>query len=429
MYGLAENYVTPFALLFGASVLEVSVLQGLAQLATGGGQLIGANLVQNRGLDRQRLCITTVILQASTWILTFFGAYLTGSPLVGIVLYAAGVFFNNVGAPGWNSWMNDLVPEKRRGAYWSQRNRILGLAQLTAISAAGVFLYFMNKRGMDKTAYLILFVAAFAFRMGSVYFLSHQYQPEFERSRNGPSLSLARFLKDLPSSSFGRFTLFVILINFTVVMLNPIIQVYLLQGLKLNYIEYTIVTMTATIATYIFMTYWGGLSDRFGNRRILIVTAVAMPFMALAWVFVRPVWALVILQLISGFVTSGFNLATTNYIFDATPKSVLPKVMAYFQTLFTAFGFLGSMFSGLLVDLFKAQGWQWGWLNAYLMAFAVAAVLRGLIMIFFSRRIHEVRDTEKSPGLTYFYLYKPFHEITGSLYRVYSKRRVVSGKK
>lgn len=417
MYGLAENYVTPFALLFGATVLEVSLMQGLAQLATGGGQLLGGALVQRGPLDRRQLSCASVVVHAASWLLTFFGTWITGSPLVGILCYCAGTFFTNIGSPGWSSWMNDLVPRDRRGAFWSSRNSILGLVQFIAIVAAGLSLNYAKKLGQEKLCFGILFFLGFAFRMGSVYFLSRQHHPRFEHDGSAGSPGFLLFLRDLPRSGFGRFVIFSVLMNFTVLMVNPIIQVHLLSSLKLDYAQYTVVTMTATAGAFAFMTYWGGLSDRFGNRRILLVTAAALPAVALAWVFVRPVWALVLLQLLSGFVTSGFNLATTNYIFDAVPVKTLPRVMSYFNTLNTAFGFAGSLFSGLLADFLASRGWKLGWFGPYLAVFALAAILRAAILLFFAKRINEVRDAEASPGLSYFYVYKPFQEITGFLYR------------
>jgi Na+/melibiose symporter-like transporter len=130
--------------------------------------------------------------------------------------------------------------------------------------------------------------------MGSVFFLSRQHHPPFDPDKSGDSLSLLKFLRELPKSDFGRFTVFIALTNFAMMMASPIIQAYLLVTRKLDYLPYTMITMASTVGAFLFMTYWGGLSDRFGNRRILIVTSVVLPALALAWVFVRPVWALVL---------------------------------------------------------------------------------------------------------------------------------------
>jgi MFS family permease len=428
MFGFAENYMARFAVFFGASVVELSILQGFSQLANGGGQLLGGYLVQHSGISRQRLSCVTVAIHASSWLLAFLGAWISGNPLVGILIYCAGSFFTNIGSPGWSSWMNDLVPEKRRGAFWSWRNSILGLVQFAAIIAAMLFLHFAKRSKLELPAYGILFSLAFVCRMGSVFFLSRQHHPRFEPDKSGDSLSLLKFLRELPKSDFGRFTVFIALTNFAMMMASPIIQAYLLVTRKLDYLPYTMITMASTVGAFLFMTYWGGLSDRFGNRRILIVTAVVLPALALAWVFVRPVWALVLLQLVTGFVTSGFSLATTNYVFDATPVKTLPKTMAYFNTLTMSFGFAGSLVSGLIAKLAISQGWQIGWFGPYLMVFALAALLRALIVIFFARPIKEVRAIEPSPGLPYFYVYKPFQDFTGALFRARDRMRS-AGKK
>jgi MFS family permease len=157
MFGFAENYMARFAVFFGASVVELSILQGFSQLANGGGQLVGGYLVQHSGISRQRLSCLTVALHASSWLLAFLGAWISGNPLVGILIYCVGSFFTNIGSPGWSSWMNDLVPEKRRGAFWSWRNSILGLVQFAAIIAAMLFLHFAKRSKLELPAYGILF--------------------------------------------------------------------------------------------------------------------------------------------------------------------------------------------------------------------------------------------------------------------------------
>jgi hypothetical protein len=102
--------------------------------------------------------------------------------------------------------------------------------------------------------------------------------------------------------------------------------------------------------------------------------------------------------------------------------------MAYFNTLTMSFGFAGSLVSGLIAKLAISQGWRLGWFGPYLMVFALSALLRALIVLFFARPIKEVRDIEPSPGLPYFYVYKPFQDFTGALFRARQKMRS-AGKK
>ena len=414
MFGLAENFIVPFALLFGATVFEVSLLQGGAQLAVGLGQLAGGPLIQ-RGGSRRRNSIVVVAYFAFSWVLTFWGTVLTGSAWVAIILYCGSLFIANLASPGWLSWMNDLVPGNFRGRYWSARNSVAGLVQFAAIAVAGVMLFESKRLNWEIPAYGVLFTLAFIIRMGGAFCIQAQHEPPMHRTEEGRQMTFLKFLGELRTSNFGRFVLFSIFLNFTVVMIYPIIQVYLLKELKFDYIQYSAVMMTFTIASFVFMTYWGPLSDRFGNRRILLVSSVLLPFAALAWVFVTDWRVLVVLQLISGFLVSGINLTTMNFIFDSEKPERMAKSVAYFTALNTGFAFLGAVAGGTLADLLQNGDWRWGLLGPLTTVFLVTAVLRTVVIGGFARGFREVRDTEPSPGLRYFFIYKPYQDTLGWL--------------
>lgn len=412
MFGLAENFIVPFILLFGATVFQVSFLQGAAQLASGLGQLAGAAVIQ-RGGSRRKLAMAMVTFHALSWLAIYGVTVWTGNAWVAVGIYCVSLFVANFGGPGWMSWMNDLVPEKQRGSYWSFRNSIAGLTQLVPIAVAGFALQQAKATGAEVPTFGVLFFLAFLSRLAGVFCLWAQHEPPMQRTTEAAAMSFVAFLKDLKASNFGRFVLFSVLLNFTIQMIYPIIQVYLLQELGFDYNQYTWVTMTFTIASFVFMLYWGPLTDRFGNRRILLVSALLLPVVALAWIFVKDWWWLIGLQLLSGFLVSGVNLSTTNFIFDSVKPERMAKAVAYFTALNTAFGFLGSISGGALADLLKALSWHWGPLGPLTTVFLVTALLRLAVLAGFAKGFQEVRDAEPAPGLRWFYIYKPWQDASG----------------
>ena len=414
MFGLAENFVVPFILLFGATVFQVSLLQGASQLAVGTGQLVGGSILQ-RLKSRRVLSMVAVTIHAFGWLLIFAGTVLTGSAWVAIILYCAFLFIANFSSPGWMSWMNELVPTDQRGRFWSSRNSVAGLVQFLAIAAAGVALYEAKNLNWEIGAYGVLFALAFVARMGGVWSLYNQWEPPMKKAAQASQTTFLKFLAEMKASNFGRFALFSVFLTFAVQMIYPIIQVYLLKDLKLDYLQYSIVMMTFTIASFVFMLYWGPLSDRFGNRRILLVSATLLPFAALAWVFISDWRLLVLLQLVSGFLVAGVNLSTTNFIFDSIKPEHMAKSVSYFNALNTTFAFAGALSGGALADLLKDWGWQWGLLGPLTTVFLVIAVLRVVVLLVLAKGFGEVRDHEPSPGLRYFYIYKPYQDTTGWL--------------
>jgi len=417
MYGLAENiYLVPFALLFNASVLQVSFISASNQLGIGVGQLMGAKFVNLFPKYRKIIPMVTNILHAGSWLLIFFLTVITKNVYFIIALYCLGVLSTNFGGPAWVSWMNDIVPEKVRGEFWGHRNRILGIYQFIGIIAAGLLLYFFKEFNKEILAFGIVFVAAFIFRFSSLYPLKKQYAPQMTVPEKGQVFRFKIFLAKLATTNFGKFSMFCFFMTFSVNLMAPLVPVYVLKSLGFNYIQYMTVMMLSLILSFVFMNYWGPLSDKYGNHRILFITAIGLPLLSTLWLFIKNFYLLCILQTVSGFVWAGFNLSMTNFIFDAVRKENISKIMAYFNALNNFSAFFGSILCGFaanFIDYYLKLNDKF--LNKFIIIFFVSSVLRVIIIILFSKRFKEVRSVEPSPSVTFFYIFKPLNDFINSI--------------
>jgi MFS family permease len=434
MYGFAEYFILPFAIFFGASSLQTSLVQGMGQLGVAVAQLLGAALVARFGM-RKRISRVAVSFHALSWVAVFAVAALTRDPWTIVLFYSLGVFVSSIASPGWLSWMNDLVPIPMRGSFWGKRNTVLGVAQFAAIAAAGLALRFAEPRGGTLLTFGILFGLAALSRASCVIFLGIQHdpaqdlapgktgdgaKPEAARAEAGAAGAAAMqpapegsrgflsFLRSLPQGGFGRFVIFSVLMNFSINVMGPVLPVFLLKSMGLDYFSYTAVTMVSMVLSYVAMSYWGPLTDRFGNRRILLVTAGALPLLALGWVFAKNVPVMIALQAFSGFVLAGFNLSTTNYIFDSERKDRIASTMANFNALNNGMAFAGSITGGLVATAVAALPLAFLAPQNIEIVFALSALLRLAVFIGLARGFPEVREVESSPPLTHFYLDMPW---------------------
>jgi len=428
MYGFAEYFILPFAIFFGANALQTSLVQGMGQLGVAVAQLLGAALVARFGM-RKRISRVAVGFHALSWLAVFAVAALTRDPWTIVLFYSLGVFVSSIASPGWLSWMNDLVPMSMRGAFWGKRNTVLGVVQFAAIAVAGLALRFAEPRGGTLLAFGILFGLAALSRASCVVFLGIQHDPALDPAPVGDKGEAARaaavgapgrrgpraggrgflsFLRSLPRGGFGRFAIFSVLMNFSVNVMGPVLPVFLLKSMGLDYFSYTAVTMVSMVLSYVAMSYWGPLTDRFGNRRILLVTSGALPLLALGWVFAKNVPAMLALQAFSGFVLAGFNLSTTNYIFDSEEKDRIASTMANFNALNNGMAFAGSITGGLVATAVAALPLAFLAPQNIEIVFALSALLRLAVFIGLSRGFPEVREVESSPPVTHFYLDMPW---------------------
>ncbi|MBN2441536.1 MAG: MFS transporter [Spirochaetales bacterium] len=426
MFGFAENYVIPFALFFGASAFQVSILQGSMQFSISIGQIAGASFIQ-KFKKRRILSIICNAAHSLSYLIIVYGTVITKNPLVALAAYALGTLSTHLGGPGWTSWMNDIVPKTSRGRYYSIRNRMITIFQFFTIILAGILLYFGEIYGFEELFYIFLFTAGSLSRLSSIYPLYKQYEPAMTIPKAPSEFKYIIFLKKIGSTNFGRFAGFSFLLTFAVNIMAPVVPVFLLKSLHFNYLQFMIIMMSSMFSTFLALRYWGNLSDTYGNYKILFVTAISLPIIIVGWVFIKNFYLLILLQLFSGFVWSGLNLSTQNFLFDSVKPQNIPKVSAYFTATNNIFAFLGSITGGILTLVITQIKIPIFAENNYELIFALSGLIRAFIIIFMIRRFAEVRDVEPSPDFRYFYVYKPMSNIINRIQII--KRRLKKNEK
>src|SRR3989338_11312498 len=87
----------------------------------------------------------------------------------------------------------------------------------------------------------------------------------------------------MAKNNFGRFVLYVSLIQFATAISSPFIAVYMLNHLKFDYITYTIIAISSSFASILFMTFWGRFADKYGNIKLIKITGFIIPIIPILW--------------------------------------------------------------------------------------------------------------------------------------------------
>lgn len=385
MIGLTQEYFTPLLLFLGGSAREVGVLVSLPNLV--------ASLVQLKTIDlirafttRRRVITTFVLLQALT-LLAIASLAALGTLSVEILIMLA-VLFTASGAialPAWGSLMSDIIPVRKRGAYFGWRNSVLGVIIVCSSLAAGMLLHGMPP---DRLAagFTAVFGLACVFRLLSWAYLRRMYDPPVWHSP-ARKFALRSFVRTLRSSNFARFVLFVSLLNFSVNVAAPFFTVLMLRDLGFSYFEFSVVLVTATLVMYLMMRRWGRLADSIGNVRVLRFTAPIISIIPLLWLISRHPAFLVGAQVVSGFAWAGFNLCASNFIYDAVPPDRRVRYISYFNVLnglmLSAGALLGGFLAGIVPPI---MGYR------ILTVLVISSTLRIIVTAAFSFRLREVRS-------------------------------------
>ncbi len=387
MAGFGENYLNPFAIELGATNQQIGFFSSIPQLFGSCSQFFSATLV-DYFKKRKALITTAVLFQAATWIplilLPFFPKawWISLAFLFYILYFVCG----HSASPPWNSLMGDLVPAEKRGFFFGKRNKITGCITFLSVFAAGLVLNYFQATSV-LFGFSIIFVIAFIARLVSWGFLTKMvelpYQPIQEHRHD-----FLFFLRSLHKTNTGLFILFLCLMNFSVQIAGPFFSAYMLRDLSFSYLEFMLVNIMVTITTFLTMTYWGTSADYYGNKKIITITAILLPIIPLLWLFSHSLPYLMTINIISGFAWAGFNLASTNFLFDNTASAERARYFAYYNMLNGFSVFLGATLGGFLATHITMP---WIFISQFQILFLISGILRACISFTFLPRINEVR--------------------------------------
>jgi len=144
--------------------------------------------------------------------------------------------------------------------------------------------------------------------------------------------------------------IFVMNAGFSLVM--PFLSYYVKQmGAQGNSVElWTGLIFSANFITAaIFLPFWGGVSDRFGRRPMMIRAGMGMGIVVSLMGLVHQPWQLFCLRLLQG-TTVGFLPAAISYMTTITPKEKTGYMLGMVQTATTVGTILGPLLGGVLAS-------------------------------------------------------------------------------
>jgi MFS family permease len=396
--GFGLRNIAPYALALNASNSSMGLLTSISSLIGNFSQLLTLKLL-NR-FTRKKVVVFSVFLQALFWLALLIPGILflnhtTQSHLPVIILislYASLIVSGALAGPAWNSWMKDIVPSDKLGRYFAKRNRIAGIIAFVCMIIAGLVLDHFKKTQVLYGFFILIFFS-FLFRGLSGYLFTKHYEPKFKNDKKS-YFSFSQFLNNMPFNNFGRFVLFMALLNFVIAIASPFFAVYLLREKGLSYTTYMILTMIMPLATITTMSYWGKISDSLGNIKIMKFTAffiALIPFIYFGSNFISNIpfflAFLVCMELLAGVNWGGFNLSVANFLFKSVSREKITYCSAYMNLLGGVGVFLGATIGGLLASI---NFW-----NPILLVFLISGTGRFLVYFLLLPKIKE-RVEEKS---------------------------------
>lgn len=324
------------ALHVGASQVEIGLIAAIPLLT----QMLQAPAVTLVERIRRRRLISVACVFGARLALPIYAMVpliSDRSVAVGVLIAAALLHYglNAVGACSWNSWMRDLLPEGRLGAFFARRNlygtvvgAVATLLAAFALGGAG-----RSDAGGDRV-YVTLYLVGFVFGLFSTAALARVPEPAMAERRGRPSLRRL-LIRPLRDRNFRSVLRYLASWQFAVNIATPFFTVYFVRVLGFSVGFVLVLTVVSQLANAAVVRGWGSLSDRFTNKSVL---RVASPLFLLCIVgmafadefdtrYARQAY-LLILHLVMGAAGAGVGLAAGNIVIKLSPTGAATSYMA-----------------------------------------------------------------------------------------------------
>lgn len=403
MSGAGESYFSAFALFLKASTTQIAWLASIPPLLGALAQLISLALrrVMN---SRKAIILVGAGTQTLFWIPMLLLPWLFPEYAVPIFisLVALHQIAGNLVSPQWSSLMGDIIPARKRGRYFGLRTRCATVSSFFALTLAGVVLHEADGHGYTWAGFIVIFGVAAIARIVSWRHLRQMHEPPRAAEVLAPALKPRAWIRRFKRSPAIRFSLAHGGMQAAVSMAAPFFTVYMLRDLGFSYLEFMVVTATSVLFHFAALRSWGRICDVYGSRIVLICTGTLITIFPSLWLLSTSFWFIIGVQMISGATWSGFALATTNFLFDATPADKRSQYMA-FHNVMTAVGTaIGALVGGALAAVmptqFNVAGVEFGWFTPLYGIFLASSLGRIAVAAVFLPRLREVRSTRAAPA-------------------------------
>jgi MFS family permease len=356
---IVASYLSLFVLALGGTRAQIGLMSSLSSLGAALLLFPGAAIVERWGRRKQMVLLGGGgVARAALLLMGLVPLAFAGPAVVYVAIGLAVVrdAFANFSMPAWMAITADIVPLSWRGRYFSSRNVAMGVANILVTYLVGQLITgvggpagYQFAMGLAATVGL---AATFSFARIDEPLASMSLQGN-DQSPRAPSLSgLLQDLRRCPE--FLALCAAAALWNFSLAIAGPFFSIYLVESLQASASVVGTLSVVSSLAALPGQRLFGPLVDRWGPRRIQLISGFLIPLVPWAWLLVRSPWHVVPINLVSGFVWAGYGLASFSFLLTLIPERRRPRYSALYQVVVLAALAGGAIFGGIIAE-------RWGY--------------------------------------------------------------------
>jgi len=363
-------------------------------------QIFGSIIIEKTG-KKKLLCFVSIFINRILWILIILLPLALFAPLadwkvwVLVAIIAVSSLFGSLAGISWIAWMSDIVPENIRGSYFGKRNMIASACGMIVVLLGGKFITMWEQQFGETNpfGFVLLFATGLVVGLIAIFFLSRIPEAESTKKKGAGSFDFKVFFKPLQDKNFFTLILFVSAWMFAIQIAAPFYGVFMIDNLKIDFSTITILGTFATFATLFMMKIWGPISDKLGNKPVIIVSGwflIVIPFL---WILAVPgkyYLPVLLAHILSGAFMAGAALSQFNILIKLSPKEGRSVYLALFAAITGIVGATAPIVGGSLSNMlgnFSMTMLNYNVSNLHVI-FIISAVLQA-VTIFFILKVKE----------------------------------------
>ena len=404
MFWLCAPLGAPLPLLMqavDASATQLGLLSAAWQLAMLA--QIPASLVAETMDRRKPFWATTCIVHRILWATPALLPWLfPASPKLWPVVLIAALGLSNVlanaGTASWQSWMADLVPPESAGRFWSVRQLVLSFGLVGATALYGWMLDHASRGAVERPYSGFQQVFLLCAAMGVLDVVLHCFVEEPAHRRAVATKSLAeRLIQPFQRRGFGLLTFAMAawvgaqaVVGYTMALPGFFSMVHLREAFGANYLQASLVFISAALGAAFFTPWLGPWMDRAGAAKVLTRLVWLGPLSMAGWwlgapgqaqwrgiVFPHAIVWISLAALLQGAIYTGAMLCQFRLTQVFTAPEGRTVAMAVHWSIVGLGGALGAVGAGCIKDALPSG--PLGFLPGQWCAFDLLVLLHALI--------------------------------------------------
>lgn len=343
---LAGNFYPIFAIsILGATNFQVGLISSLppliALLMT-----IPAAILLNR-LERQKKTVAMAVLCARLLFLLLIGVVFISSPYQAWAFLIIIAFMNvpaTISNIGWQTLISGMIKDERRGAFFSDRNRLLTIAGMISTLVIGII---MKNQTTNASAYQWLFFVALLFGLGEVFFLMKHKEKVQSNMGTKKSYMNWSIFKD---HGYKWFLIAALCFNFTWQMSWGIFNIYHVRIAHVTILWISVFSVGCQLVQIFTFPLWKKWAEEKSNTLMLVWAALGMALVPFLTILSTNLFYLTCVQAISGFFISGVVLLLFNLLLEQSPEEKKTYCITTYNVLLSFVAFLAPQVGILLLE-------------------------------------------------------------------------------